>query len=125
MPRPGTRAWNKGAAGIDEMSIEAFPEFAQTDWKRIRQSLLAGTYQPLPVKRVEIPKATGGTRPLGIPTVNVKCTFKQFTFAFSGRTTHLQLFLLCIIIDLYRFFAGHQFVIFEEKHPQFINIYME
>jgi len=60
---------NKGAAGIDEMSIEAFPEVARTDWKRIRQSLLAGTYQPLPVKRVEIPKATGGTRPLGIPTV--------------------------------------------------------
>ena len=60
---------NKGVAGIDEMSIEAFPEFARTDWKRIRQSLLAGTYQPLPVKRVEIPKATGGTRPLGIPTV--------------------------------------------------------
>jgi len=60
---------NKGAAGIDKMSIKAFPEFARTDWKRIRQSLLAGTYQPSPVKRVEIPKATGGTRPLGIPTV--------------------------------------------------------
>lgn len=47
---------NKGAAGIDGMSIEAFPEFARTDWKRIRQSLLAGTYQPVPGD----PQANGG-----------------------------------------------------------------
>jgi RNA-directed DNA polymerase len=68
------KAWkrvkaNKGAPGIDEMSIEEFPEFARNNWDSIRESLLAGTYQPLPVKRVEIPKPTGGTRPLGIPTV--------------------------------------------------------
>ncbi len=68
------RAWkrvkaNKGAPGIDAMSIEDFPEFARKNWESIRNSLLAGTYQPLPVRRVEIPKATGGTRPLGIPTV--------------------------------------------------------
>ena len=68
------RAWkrvkaNKGAPGIDNMSIEDFPEFARNNWDTIRESLLAGTYQPLPVRRVEIPKATGGTRPLGIPTV--------------------------------------------------------
>jgi RNA-directed DNA polymerase len=68
------RAWkrvkaNKGAPGIDNMSTEDFPEFARNNWDTIRESLLAGTYQPLPVRRVEIPKATGGTRPLGIPTV--------------------------------------------------------
>jgi len=68
------RAWkrvkaNKGAPGIDDMSIEDFPAFARKNWDTIRESLLAGTYQPLPVLRVEIPKATGGTRPLGIPTV--------------------------------------------------------
>jgi RNA-directed DNA polymerase len=67
------RAWkrvkaNKGAPGVDNMSVEEFPEFVCVNWDRIRKSLLAGTYQPLPVKRVEIPKPTGGTRPLGIPT---------------------------------------------------------
>ena len=68
------KAWkrvkaNKGAPGIDGKSIEEFPEFARNHWDNIRESLLAGTYQPSPVRRVEIPKATGGTRPLGIPTV--------------------------------------------------------
>jgi RNA-directed DNA polymerase len=43
--------------------------YAREHWDDIRASLLAGTYQPLPVKRVEIPKPTGGLRPLGIPTV--------------------------------------------------------
>jgi RNA-directed DNA polymerase len=60
---------NKGAAGIDNVSIEAFPGIFRDQWENIRTSLLNGTYKPLPVKRVEIPKATGGTRPLGIPTV--------------------------------------------------------
>jgi RNA-directed DNA polymerase len=60
---------NKGVAGVDGMSIEAFPEFAQKHWTEIRKTVLDGTYKPSPVLRVEIPKATGGTRPLGIPTV--------------------------------------------------------
>jgi len=68
------KAWkrvkeNKGAPGIDNMSVEDFPEYARNNWDSIRESLLAGTYKPPPVRRVEIPKATGGTRPLGIPTV--------------------------------------------------------
>jgi RNA-directed DNA polymerase len=60
---------NKGAPGIDNMSIEEFPDVARAKWDMIRGSLSEGSYQPLPVKRVEIPKPTGGTRPLGIPTV--------------------------------------------------------
>ena len=60
---------NKGAPGIDNMSIEKFPDFARAKWDSIRESLSDGSYQPLPVKRVEIPKPAGGTRPLGIPTV--------------------------------------------------------
>jgi RNA-directed DNA polymerase len=61
---------NKGAAGIDDMSIDDYPEFARTNWPEIKTSLLDGTYSPAPVKRVEIPKDSGGTRPLGIPTVS-------------------------------------------------------
>ena len=60
---------NKGAAGVDGMSIDAFPEFARHHWERIRSALEKGTYRPAAVLRVMIPKATGGQRPLGIPTV--------------------------------------------------------
>ena len=60
---------NHGAPGIDGMTIEAFPEYLREHWKAVRESILSGTYQPLPVRRVEIPKQMGGTRPLGIPIV--------------------------------------------------------
>ena len=60
---------NKGTAGVDGMSIDAFPEFARQHWERIRSALERGTYRPAAVLRVMIPKATGGQRPLGIPTV--------------------------------------------------------
>jgi len=60
---------NHGAPGVDGISIEQFPDHTRELWAGIRKSLLAGTYQPSPVRRVEIPKPTGGTRPLGIPTV--------------------------------------------------------
>lgn len=61
---------NQGAPGIDDMSIEDYPEFARTNWPGIKSVLLDGMYNPAPVKRVEIPKDNGGTRPLGIPTVS-------------------------------------------------------
>lgn len=69
------RAWqqvkaNKGAAGIDDMSITDYPEYARANWTGIKASLLDGTYTPAPVKRVEIPKDSGGARLLGIPTVS-------------------------------------------------------
>ncbi len=60
---------NKGAPGVDGTTIETFPDRFRPLWSNIRASLMAGTYQPKPVLRVEIPKPTGGTRPLGIPTV--------------------------------------------------------
>ena len=68
------KAWkqvkaNKGAPGIDNISIEEFPEYAFRHWEGIKAALLEGTYQPSPVRRVEIPKDSGGTRPLGISTV--------------------------------------------------------
>lgn len=60
---------NKGSPGVDNISINEFPGFARDNWNTIRESLADGNYQPLPVKRVEIPKSSGGTRPLGIPSV--------------------------------------------------------
>jgi RNA-directed DNA polymerase len=60
---------NKGAAGIDGMSVDDLPAHLKEHWPAIRAQLLEGTYKPQPVRRVEIPKASGGTRPLGIPTV--------------------------------------------------------
>jgi RNA-directed DNA polymerase len=60
---------NKGAAGIDRISIERFEGQAEQYLQELQQQLKAGTYQPQAVRRVNIPKAGGGTRPLGIPTV--------------------------------------------------------
>ena len=60
---------NKGAPGIDGMSVDDLAPYLKEHWPAIRAQLLDGTYQPQPVRRVEIPKASGGTRPLGIPTV--------------------------------------------------------
>jgi RNA-directed DNA polymerase len=103
------KAWkrvkaNKGVPGIDNMSIDDFLEFARAQWDNIRDSLMAGTYQPSPVKRVEIPKPTGGKRPLGIPTVLDRVIqqamyqvmmpifdpdFSEFSYGFRpGRSAH-------------------------------------
>jgi len=61
---------NKGAAGIDGMTADEFPDWAKAgNWKRIMAELRSGHYQPSPVRRVEIDKPDGGKRPLGIPTV--------------------------------------------------------
>jgi group II intron reverse transcriptase/maturase len=60
---------NKGAAGVDNMSTGQLKGYLQTDWPRIKEELLNGTYKPQPVRKVEIPKPGGGTRMLGIPTV--------------------------------------------------------
>lgn len=59
---------NKGAAGIDGMSVEALSAHLKDHWPTIRAQLLSGSYEPQPVKRVEIPKASGGVRRLGVPT---------------------------------------------------------
>jgi RNA-directed DNA polymerase len=59
---------NKGAAGIDGMSVEALALHLKDHWPALRAQLLDGSYKPSPVRRVEIPKVSGGMRPLGIPT---------------------------------------------------------
>ncbi len=60
---------NKGGPGIDGMTVGELPEHLKREWIRIREELLGGKYQPRPVKRQTIPKAGGGERELGIPTV--------------------------------------------------------
>ena len=68
------RAWkrvrrNKGSPGVDGMTIDAAKDYLREHWPNIRAQLLEGTYQPQPVKRVEIPKPDGGIRKLGVPCV--------------------------------------------------------
>ncbi len=95
---------NKGSAGVDGLTIEQAPEFLKSHWPRIRQELFDGTYQPQAVRRVEIPKPTGGVRELGIPTVVdrliqqallqilqplIDPTFSEFSYGFRlGRSAH-------------------------------------
>jgi len=61
--------WNKGSHGVDGMSVSELRPHMMEHWQEIREALLAGTYEPAPVRRVEIPKPNGGKRKLGIPTV--------------------------------------------------------
>jgi RNA-directed DNA polymerase len=90
---------NKGAPGIDGPSVADLASYLKE-----HAQLLEGTYKPQPVRRVEIPKATGGTRPLGIPTVLDRLiqqavmqvlradwdgTFSEASFGFRpGRSAH-------------------------------------
>jgi RNA-directed DNA polymerase len=60
---------NGGSAGIDGMQTDEFRDYLSNSYQELRQSVLSGTYEPLPVKSVIIPKSKGGTRQLGIPSV--------------------------------------------------------
>jgi group II intron reverse transcriptase/maturase len=60
---------NKGSPGVDGMTVDELPKHLVENWETIRAQLLAGTYQPKPVREVEIPKGGGGVRKLGIPSV--------------------------------------------------------
>jgi RNA-directed DNA polymerase len=95
---------NKGSAGIDGMTVDELPEYLRTHWPELREQLLAGTYQPSPVRRHAIPKSGGGVRELGIPTVvdrfvqqailqvlgpRFDATFSQHSYGFRrGRSAH-------------------------------------
>lgn len=69
-----TAAWkqvlaNKGAPGVDGMTVHGLLPFLRQEWPRIKEELLAGRYTPQAIRGVEIPKPDGGVRQLGIPTV--------------------------------------------------------
>jgi group II intron reverse transcriptase/maturase len=60
---------NKGAGGVDEVTVEELGEYIKENWESIREQIRKREYKPQPVRRVEIPKPSGGVRKLGIPTV--------------------------------------------------------
>ncbi len=60
---------NQGSPGIDGMKVGELSGYLKQHWPALREQLLNGSYQPQPVKRVEIAKPDGGVRKLGIPTV--------------------------------------------------------
>ena len=129
------RAWkrvkaNRGAPGVDGMRIEDFPAYARGHWPSIRQALHDGSYRPQPVRRVMIPKPSGGERPLGIPTVLDRVIqqaiaqaltpifdpgFSESSFGFRpGRSAHAALrqvqgfvkagYRIAVDLDLAKFF---------------------
>jgi RNA-directed DNA polymerase len=121
---------NKGAAGVDGMTVGGLPGHLKEHWPTIRAQLLDGTYKPQPVRRVEIPKASGGLRQLGIPTVLDRFiqqavmqvlqadwdgTFSETSFGFRpGRSAHQAVeraqadiasgYAVVVDIDLEKFF---------------------
>ena len=106
---------NKGSPGIDGMTVDKLPEWLREHWPRVREELLAGTYQPHAVRRVMIPKPGGGERMLGIPTVLDRliqqallqvlqppfdATFSEHSHGFRpGRGAHGAMREVCAIVD--------------------------
>src|SRR5215469_16912312 len=133
------RAWkrvcqNKGSPGVDGMTIEGARDYLREHWPSIRSQLLEGTYQPQPVKRVEIPKPDGGIRKLGVPCVVDRLiqqallqvlqehwdpTFSEHSYGFRpGRSAHQAVaqaqqhiaagYSVVVDLDLEKFFRPGQ-----------------
>jgi RNA-directed DNA polymerase len=129
------RAWkrvksNKGAPGIDGVTVEDWPAHARVNWPALRRQIEDGRYKPQAVRRVEIPKPDGGKRMLGIPTVTDRVvqqaiaqvltpifdpTFSESSFGFRpGRNAHQAIrqvqahvkngYRIAVDIDLAKFF---------------------
>ena len=95
---------NKGGPGMDGMTVEQLPDYLREHWPMLRERLLAGRYQPQPVRRHLLPKPGGGVRELGIPTVldrfiqqallqvlqpSIDPSFSRYTYGFRpGRRAH-------------------------------------
>jgi RNA-directed DNA polymerase len=121
---------NQGSAGVDGMTVGGISDYLKQHWPAIREQLLSGTYEPKPVRRVEIPKPDGGVRKLGIPTVLDRFiqqavmqvlqrqwdrTFSDYSYGFRlGRSAHqavaqAQQYIAegygwCVDLDLEKFF---------------------
>ena len=75
---------NQGSPGVDGMTVIGIKDYLKQHWPAIREQLLSGTYEPKPVRRVEIPKPDGGVRKLGIPTASANCTGVQIALRMGG-----------------------------------------
>src|SRR5499425_230552 len=121
---------NQGSPGVDGMTVGGITDYLKQHWPTIRERLLNGTYEPQPVRRVEIPKPDGGIRKLGIPTVLDRFiqqavmqvlqrrwdrTFSDHSYGFRpGRSAHqavaqAQQYIAagygwCVDLDLEKFF---------------------
>src|SRR5258705_6403080 len=121
---------NKGAPGVDGITVKQLPGILKARWSEIEDQLLQGRYQPQPVRRVKIPKPAGGTRNLGIPTVIDRViqqavlqrlqpqwdpTFSEHSYGFRpGRSAHqpaaraqthlVEGYRFVVDIDLAKFF---------------------
>ena len=121
---------NKGAAGVDGITVAALPAVFAARWPKLEEDLLRGRYRPDPVLRVKIPKPDGGTRALGVPTVIDRViqqavlqrlqplwdpTFSEASYGFRpGRSAHqavakaqgfvIQGYRYVVDIDLAKFF---------------------
>jgi RNA-directed DNA polymerase len=121
---------NKGSAGVDGITVGGITDYLKQHWPAVREQLLNGTYEPKPVRRVEIPKPDGGVRKLGIPTVLDRLiqqavmqvlqrrwdrTFSDHSYGFRPRrsahqaVTQAQKYIAeghgwCVDLDLERFF---------------------
>ncbi|MDM9653984.1 hypothetical protein QU755_21655 [Pseudomonas wenzhouensis] len=60
---------NRGAAGVDRLTVEELKDWLLVHWSSVKTALLEGRYLPRAVRRVDIPKSNGGVRTLGVPTV--------------------------------------------------------
>jgi RNA-directed DNA polymerase len=60
---------NKGTPGVNDVSVPQFKDWLKMRWPSVKIALLEGRYLPRPVRRVDIPKPSGGMRMLGVPTV--------------------------------------------------------
>jgi RNA-directed DNA polymerase len=123
---------NQGSPGVDGMTVVGIKDYLKQHWPAIREQLLSGTYEPKPVRRVEIAKPDGGVRKLGIPTVLDRLiqqavmqvlqrgwdrTFSDHSYGFRpGRSAHqavaqAQQYIAeghgwCVDLDLEKFSIG-------------------
>ena len=127
---------NKGAPGVDGITVQQLPGILKARWSEIENQLLQGRYQPQPVRRVRIPKPAGGTRNLGIPTVIDRViqqavlqrlqprwdpTFSEHSYGFRpGRSAHQAVAQAqAYVIEGYRFVVDIDFA--KSSKPRFVE----